>query len=220
MYNQEVMRKRNMQIYEIYRQVLIFKASVYAAERLGGTRNASLDGIKEAVGLMLHSIKQDRRKVEFQNKDGLYEFSKKYRLPVFKTFFYKCWQRRLTLLAHILTSSRSAHKYPYDQSNIRQLYPELSSRQRQALIRKDFERLKSWFPEFKTILKKDLTRLDLVFWAGWQDRSYCVSYRHYGDHLDLGIGHCDFADSMSGCCGRPSFCTRGGLFFETNEDEN
>lgn len=153
-YTPDKIKKRNMQIYEIYRKILIIEASVYAEKRVRKGRSASLEGISEAVRVLLCCTEQDRKNIQFERKDGLYGFARKYRLPIFKNFFYKSWQKRLVLLLHILRTPRSSHKHRYDEIPFQRLYPGLSRKQRHALIRKELERLRSWVPRFGPILQR------------------------------------------------------------------
>jgi hypothetical protein len=205
--------KRNIQIYEIYRQALIIEAAVCAEKSLEKGGNPIIENTPEAVGLLLHCLEHDRRSLHLKRKDGLHKFAQKYRLPIFKYFQYKVWQRRLGLLCQVLTTPRSHHNDRYDEIPVQHLYPGLSAEQRYALIQKDFQRIGLRFPRLGTLLKRqeqlrsNLTSLTSQEGIG-ESGMFCVSYRHSSDHSDLGIGYCKFGGSVTVCSGKPSFCTR------------
>ena len=165
-YTPDRIKKRNMQIYEIYRKILIIEASVYAEERIKRRQSEYLKGVSEAVRILLCCTEQDRKHIQFDRKDGLYGFACKYRLPIFKNFSYKNWQKRLALLSHILKTPRSSQKHLYDEIPFQRLYPGLLRKQRHALIRKELERLRYWVPQFGPILQRqEPLGSNFAFWT-------------------------------------------------------
>ncbi len=220
-YSLDKIRKRNSQIYEIYRQVLITVSCSHVETRLKRDPNSSIESLREEIQPLLYCIERDAKTVHFERSDGLDEFAHQYKLPILKNFFYKSWKRRLILLLDILRKPRSSRKHPYDDILIQYLYPGSRPSQRHALIRKDLERLKSRFPQLGPILKahKPLTS-DFIISSDQQAipeaGTYCVSYRYSGDHLDLGAGYCDFADCAALCSGKTSLCTQRGKLLGTD----
>jgi hypothetical protein len=186
-------RKRNMQLHEIYRQVLIIEALAHANKRLKRGRNGPLESIHEAVRLLSHCLEQDGKNIHFEEKEGLYEFAHKYRLPIFKNFSYKTWHRRLVLMYYTLITPRSFRRNLYDGIPMQRLYPGLSRRTRRALIRKDLERLRLSFPRLEPLLKRqEWPAPNLTFLTGEQvfleNKECWTFYQGSSDHLELGIG--------------------------------
>ena len=206
-------KKRNTQIYQIYKQVLIIAASLHAQMRLKAGPNGSLKGIREAVQLLLYCVERDEKNIHFDKEDGLHEFARRYGLPIFNKFSYNRWQRRLTLLSNILETPRSSWRHPYNETSIQLLYPGLSPRRRHALVLMDLHRLRSRFSQLGPMLKHlHRVRSNFTFVLSKQtiprDGTVCVSYRHTSDHSNPGVGYCQFSDSITVCSGNPSFCAR------------